>query len=63
MTLVEDGCALFPDAPTERGRRHVRTLMEAKREGMRAAGVEVYAYRCRVSTEEIAITDAVPVVL
>lgn len=26
-TLVEDGTGLFPDAPTERGRRHLRTLM------------------------------------
>lgn len=25
-TLVEEGCALFPDAPTERGRRHLRNL-------------------------------------
>lgn len=25
-TLVEDGCALFPDAVTERGRRHVEEL-------------------------------------
>jgi sugar fermentation stimulation protein A len=29
----------------------------------RRSGVEVYAYRCRVSTDEIAITDAVPVIL
>jgi sugar fermentation stimulation protein A len=34
-TLVKDGVALFPDAPTERGRRHVRTLVEAKKEGYR----------------------------
>ncbi|MFQ5951325.1 MAG: DNA/RNA nuclease SfsA, partial [Candidatus Geothermarchaeales archaeon] len=35
-TLVEDGLALFPDAPTERGRRHIAELMEAKRRGNRA---------------------------
>ena len=35
-TLVEDGLALFPDAPTERGRRHIAELMKAKRSGNRA---------------------------
>lgn len=35
-TLVKDGVALFPDAETKRGRRHVRDLMKAKREGYRA---------------------------
>lgn len=35
-TLVKDGVAIFPDAKTERGRRHVRDLMEAKKEGDRA---------------------------
>ena len=28
VTLVEDGVALFPDAVTERGARHVRELAE-----------------------------------
>jgi sugar fermentation stimulation protein A len=35
-TLVKDGVALFPDAETERGRRHVRDLIKAKKEGYRA---------------------------
>ena len=35
-TLVENKRALFPDAPTERGRRHLRELIQAKKEGMRA---------------------------
>jgi sugar fermentation stimulation protein A len=35
-TLVKDGIALFPDAETKRGRRHVRDLMKAKTEGYRA---------------------------
>lgn len=34
-TLVRDGVALFPDAPTVRGRRHVRELVKATREGYR----------------------------
>ncbi len=36
-TLAEDGIALFPDAPTIRGTRHVRHLIEAKERGDDAA--------------------------
>jgi sugar fermentation stimulation protein A len=36
-TLVEDGVALFPDAPTRRGARHMRTLMKALETGRSAA--------------------------
>ncbi|MDH7477619.1 MAG: DNA/RNA nuclease SfsA [Candidatus Bathyarchaeota archaeon] len=35
-TLVRDGIAMFPDAKTERGKRHVMELLKAKREGYRA---------------------------
>ncbi|MFQ5593125.1 MAG: DNA/RNA nuclease SfsA, partial [Anaerolineae bacterium] len=41
VTLVEDGCGLFPDAPTLRGQRHVRELMAARQQGHRAAVVFV----------------------
>ena len=41
VTLVEDGVALFPDAPTERGRRHLGALVRAMEEGYRAAAVFV----------------------
>ncbi len=94
VTLVEGGMALFPDAPTLRGRRHLQALMEALRQGLGAAvifvvqredaqafsphhgadpafaralgeahrsGVMVLAYRCRVSPQEVAIADPVPV--
>ena len=92
--LVEDGVALFPDAPTVRGSRHLQELAQAVSGGGRAAvvwfvqrddaqllmphrradpafaaaleaavevGVEVYAYRCRVNEEGIAVLDAIPV--
>lgn len=36
VTLVKDGLALFPDAPTERGRKHVHTLMSALTEGFQS---------------------------
>jgi sugar fermentation stimulation protein A len=35
-TLVNDGVAMFPDAVTERGKRHVNELAKAKKEGYRA---------------------------
>ena len=93
--LVEDGLALFPDAPTARGTRHLVELAEAVRTGHRAAvvwfvqrddatrlaphreadpafaralekaiaaGVEAYAYRCRVSPEGIEVLDEIPVI-
>lgn len=36
-TLVENGYARFPDAPTERGKRHVEELIKAKIQGLKAA--------------------------
>lgn len=96
VTLVEGGWALFPDAPTERGRRHVETLMAASRAGFRSAllfviqrqdakgfkphdaadpafgrilrravvrGVEISAYRCRVTPSEITLAEPVTVKL
>ncbi|MCW4022044.1 MAG: DNA/RNA nuclease SfsA [Candidatus Bathyarchaeota archaeon] len=35
-SLVEEGVALFPDAPTVRGKRHLLELIDAKKEGYRA---------------------------
>ena len=35
-TLEVDGIGYFPDAPTERGVRHIRELIKAKEEGYRA---------------------------
>lgn len=41
VTLVVDGVALFPDAPTIRGRKHVASLKLALMEGHRAAVIFV----------------------
>ncbi len=37
VTLERDGVALFPDAPTERGTRHLQELILATRKGYRCA--------------------------
>ena len=37
VNLVENRVALFPDAPTERGRKHLGTLVKAVNAGHRAA--------------------------
>jgi sugar fermentation stimulation protein A len=43
-TLTKDGRALFPDAPTERGTRHLRSLMLAK-ERRYGAGIIILVFR------------------
>jgi sugar fermentation stimulation protein A len=96
VTLVEKGVALFPDAPTTRGQRHLRELIEVVRQGHRAAvvfviqrddaqyfaphdqadpefgrllreaataGVNIHAFGCRVTREEISIRWPVPISL
>ncbi|MBM3925629.1 MAG: DNA/RNA nuclease SfsA [SAR202 cluster bacterium] len=49
VTLVEGGVGLFPDAPTERGRRHVLELAEAVESGHRGAVVFVVQRRDAVA--------------
>ncbi|HWJ03972.1 MAG TPA: DNA/RNA nuclease SfsA, partial [Verrucomicrobiae bacterium] len=39
VTLVVDGTARFPDAPTERGARHLNELIRASSEGNKSAVV------------------------
>jgi sugar fermentation stimulation protein A len=36
-TLVKEGVALFPDAPTMRGQRHLKNLIKAKDDGYRSS--------------------------
>lgn len=96
VTLERDGWSYFPDAPTERGRKHITELIHAIREGYRAVlllvvqlentegfspnkatdpefakifedainvGVEVFAYRCEITTDAVSITHRIPVIL
>ena len=55
VTLVEDRIALFPDAPTSRGTKHVNGLIRAKQEGYRSAVVFIVqredADMCRIQKE------------
>ena len=55
MTLVVDGVGLFPDAPTTRGAKHMRSLQQAVREGHKAAVVFVIQ---RSDVEAFATHDA-----
>ena len=92
--LVDGGQAIFPDAVSARGSRHLRELMAMKRQGARAvlvfavmredargfapaddidpdygrhlrealaAGVEVLAYRARITPGELRLTMRLPV--
>lgn len=36
VTLIKDGVAQFPDAPTDRGRKHLQELIDLKNNGIRA---------------------------
>ena len=96
VTLESDGVLMFPDAPTERGVKHLSELCELKRQGFgayvlfviqmneaeyftpnslthkafadalraaKAAGVEILAFDCNVSENEMTINSPVEVKL
>lgn len=49
VSLVSDGIALFPDAPTERGRKHIKELTAQHRKGINGAVVFVIQRQDAVS--------------
>jgi len=94
VTLERDGWGYFPDAPTDRGKKHIEEMIMAVKEGYRGVimfliqhpainglspnkvmdeaftnklifakeqGVEILAYGCKVSLEEIIIDRKLPV--
>ncbi len=56
VSFVEDGVGKFPDAPTERGVKHLKELIELKESGERAA---VLLVSQRSDTRSIAPNDAI----
>ena len=51
VTLEENGVAMFPDAPTERGVKHLRELIDAKKQGYEAyVFFVIQMERCRYFT-------------
>ncbi len=57
VTLNVDGEARFPDAPTERGTKHLYELIEAKKRGFRACVLFVIAMKGCSSFAPNAATD------
>ena len=58
-TLAVDRLALFPDAPTARGSRHLEELVKARREGFRACAVFVVKHPAAVAFTANRETDPV----
>ena len=96
VTLEDNGIVLFPDAPTERGVKHVRELIRCLEEGFETyvlfvvqmeralyftpnrkthpqfadalceaqnAGVQLLAYTCKVTPDEIKIDKPIEIML
>ena len=57
VTLVENGRGLFPDAPTDRGRRHVEELIRLRKAGARAVVLFVVQRNDAVSVAANECTD------
>lgn len=58
VTLEKNGVALFPDAPTQRGRRHLSELIKAHENGYTAAVVFLVQMKGCNAFSPNAITDA-----
>lgn len=55
VTLEKDGIAMFPDAPTERGVKHVHELIAARKEGYMAYilfVIQMKKLRCFMPNDE-----------
>ncbi|MCO4753795.1 MAG: DNA/RNA nuclease SfsA, partial [Bacteriovoracaceae bacterium] len=96
VTLIDGDRALFPDSVSTRGQKHLRDLIEIKKQGLRACmmyvinrtdatsfsaaqhidptyaellreasdnGVEILAYQCELSEEEIVLKSPIKVEL
>lgn len=96
VTLEENNSSKFPDAPTERGVKHIYELIEAKKQGLGAgilfliqldnvktfspnietdpkfylalklaqeAGVDIFAFNCKVYKDEIELKDKVEIII
>lgn len=56
VTLEDNGVAMFPDAPTERGKKHVLELIKATEEGFRCVLLFVVQMKgCRVFVPNVAM--------
>ncbi|SEF60885.1 sugar fermentation stimulation protein A [Caloramator fervidus] len=93
-TFEQNKIAKFPDAPTERGKKHIEELIKAVQMGYKAKivfiafmdfvncfepykdidekfafllkeaykkGVEILAYKCSITLDEVSISDKIPV--
>ena len=64
-TLADDlhpGIGLFPDAPTERGEKHLYELAKAFKAALVNAakmGVQIICYNCHVEANSVKITSVV----
>ena len=58
VNLVRDGVALFPDAPTQRGKKHLDTLLSIVESGYRASAVFVIQRSDAKSFKPNAVADS-----
>lgn len=96
VTLEKDNWSYFPDAPTQRGRKHIDEMIGVIEKGYRGVilfivqipyakgfspnwatdpgfaqklkeasekGVEILAYKCHISPNEVFVTEKIPVIL